>query len=227
MFSFSYHPYIAIIGDIKESKKLQDRNAVQERLLVVLNNINKNYSAVLAAKFVITLGDEFQGLLCEGKNAIYIIEEIQREMYPVRIRFGIGMGEIKTEINPEMALGADGPAFYMARSAIEFLKLHEKKNKTYIADIRIEVDNAEKEIEECLNTIFSLLTVIKRSWTDRQREIIKDTIQYHDGQKKSAERLGITQPSVQRGLAGSDFYVYHDAIRSVNNILKKIRGKNV
>ena len=40
----------------------------------------------------------------------------------MKLRFGIGVGEISTVINPEMALGADGPGYYNARKAIEDLK---------------------------------------------------------------------------------------------------------
>ena len=31
-FFFNYMPYIAIIGDIKDSKKLNDRKKIQEKL---------------------------------------------------------------------------------------------------------------------------------------------------------------------------------------------------
>lgn len=90
-FFFPYIPYIAIIGDIKNSKKIEDRNRVQKKLNEILNDINEKYQDDISAKFIITLGDEFQGLLGDGKNVIEIIEEIQWKMHPVEIRFGIGM----------------------------------------------------------------------------------------------------------------------------------------
>ena len=99
-----YSPYIAIIGDIKESRKINDRNNVQNKLKAVLIKINQKYESAISAKFTITLGDEFQGLLCVGENVIDIIEEIRREMSPVQIRFGIGVGEINTDINSDMSL---------------------------------------------------------------------------------------------------------------------------
>ena len=40
-----------------------------------------------------------------------------------------------------MALGADGPAYYYARNAINLLKENEKKNKKVISDIYIEAEN--------------------------------------------------------------------------------------
>lgn len=226
-FLFSYKPYVAVIGDIKSSKKIEDRKNLQEKLKITLGKINKKYEQDISAKFMITLGDEFQGLLCNGENVFTIVEEIQREMYPVEIRFGFGVGAITTEINPEMAIGADGPGYYKARNAIEFLKKNERKNKIHISDIRIEIDEDKNSIAEMLNTILSLLAVVKNNWTDRQREIIWDMTKYQDGQEKSAERLGIAQSSVQRGLTNGNYYAYKEAMKTISNVLREIRRDNV
>lgn len=222
LFSFSYNPYIAIIGDIKKSKKITDRKSVQEKLRRVLEQVNKKYEKDISAKFMITLGDEFQGLLRGGENVLNIIQDIQMEMYPIIIRFGIGVGEITTNINAEMAIGADGPGYYMARSAIESLKQEELKNRKQSADIKIKIAEEKNKIAEMLNTIFSLMTVIQSNWTDRQREIIMDYRKYKGSQSDCAKRLGITQSSVQRGLNNGNYYAYKDAIDSVNDILGEI-----
>ncbi len=222
LFSFSYNPYIAIIGDIKKSKKITDRKSVQEKLRRVLEQVNKKYEKDISAKFMITLGDEFQGLLRGGENVLNIIQDIQMKMYPIIIRFGIGVGEITTNINAEMAIGADGPGYYMARSAIESLKQEELKNRKQSADIKIKIAEEKNKIAEMLNTIFSLMTVIQSNWTDRQREIIMDYRKYKGSQSDCAKRLGITQSSVQRGLNNGNYYAYKDAIDSVNDILGEI-----
>ena len=52
--------YYAIIGDIKNSKDIENRYEVQEKLKHVLNNVNSNYKDNIKANFLITLGDEFQ-----------------------------------------------------------------------------------------------------------------------------------------------------------------------
>ena len=222
LFSFSYNPYIAIIGDIKKSKKITDRKSVQEKLRRVLEQVNKKYEKDISAKFMTTLGDEFQGLLRGGENVLNIIQDIQMKMYPIIIRFGIGVGEITTNINAEMAIGADGPGYYMARSAIESLKQEELKNRKQSADIKIKIAEEKNKIAEMLNTIFSLMTVIQSNWTDRQREIIMDYRKYKGSQSDCAKRLGITQSSVQRGLNNGNYYAYKDAIDSVNDILGEI-----
>ena len=224
MFFFVFKDsYIAIIGDIKKSKKLNNRNVVQNVFKKVLNNINEKYSKDISSKFMITLGDEFQGLLHDGSNVMNIIEEIQRELYPVEIRFGIGVGQITTDINFDMAIGADGPGYYKAREAIEFLKENERKNKTHASDIRIEIDGDNVETDTMINTILSLLAVVKYSWTDRQREIIWDMMKHQDSQVKSAERLNVAQSSIQRGLINGNYYAYKDAMDTIVMVLKEIK----
>ena len=129
----------AIIGDIKRSKKIENRCEIQEKLKKILDNVNSIYNNDISAKFLITLGDEFQGLLEITAPILEIIKYIQREIYPIKLRFGVGIGNVSTLINHEAAIGADGPAFYAAREMIEFLREQEKKLKKQAADIQISV----------------------------------------------------------------------------------------
>ncbi|GFH89124.1 hypothetical protein IMSAGC002_00369 [Lachnospiraceae bacterium] len=222
LFSFSNHTYAAIIGDIKDSRKLDTRKQIQKNLNHILNQLNTEYSFDISAKFTITLGDEFQGLLHNCTNLLHIIETIQREMYPVKLRFGIGVGEITTDINPELAIGADGPSYYYARKAIHELRNNEKKNKMPSADIRISTANPEHPLTSMFNTTLSLLTVIRDNWTKRQREIIWEYDKFGGSQEDCANRLHISQSSVQRALMNGNYYSYKSAMNNLNNILKEI-----
>ena len=70
-FFFTSNPYIAIIGDIKKSKKIKEREIFQNQLNSILKKVNQLYSSSISSKFTITLGDEFQGLLHSGDYSIY------------------------------------------------------------------------------------------------------------------------------------------------------------
>ncbi|NLJ59106.1 MAG: hypothetical protein GX339_09715 [Tissierellia bacterium] len=226
-FSFKNSPYIAVIGDIRDSKKIKQRSEVQRKLKSILEEINEKYYGDIVSKFMITLGDEFQGLLCKGSNTMDIILEIERKMYPVKIRFGVGIGAITTDINKEMPIGADGPGYYNARKAIDFMKDNEKKKQTNTADIRIEVEGDNQGTTIMINTILSLLTVIKDSWTDRQREIIWDMLEHQDKQVDVAERFNIKQPAVQKSLSKGSYYAYKDALDTISRALAEIRREDV
>ncbi len=222
-FFFNYKPYIAIIGDIIGSKQIKERNVVQKKLNDTLDIINKKFPEAIASKFMITLGDEFQGLLKAGSNTIEIIEYIERKMYPTQIRFGIGVGEITTTINPDIPIGADGPAYYNAREMINNLKEIKRRKKEIDTNIMIGTSN-NNEVDILLNAIFGLCTFIKSKWTNRQREIIYDCMEHGDNQIKAAERLGITQSSVQKNLSNSGYYSYKKTMDTISNVLSEIKG---
>jgi hypothetical protein len=223
-FFFDFTPYIAVVGDIVGSKKIQDRKAIQDKLSKVLYEVNEMYYKDIASKFMITLGDEFQGLLTAGTHALEIIEKIERQMYPTNIRFGIGVGRITTDINPDFPLGADGPAYYSARKMINELKTAEKKKMEAKADIKIEIEN-NLDIAELINTVFSLNTTIKAKWTKRQREIIDAYLNGYGTQSDIAQKIGINQSNVQKALANSNFYTYQKALETVTKILSNIKEK--
>ncbi|MDD3174411.1 MAG: SatD family protein [Herbinix sp.] len=226
-FFLNFDPYIAIIGDIKKSKNIANRKEIQDKLKNVLKEINIKYENDIAAKFMITLGDEFQGLLNNGSAVMNIISEIERKMYPTEIRFGIGVGEITTDIDIEMAIGADGPGYYKAREAIEYLKDSEKKQKAIITDTRIEIDGNNQVATNLINTVLSLISAIKESWTDRQREIISDMLEHQDSQINVANRLNIGQSAAQKSLAGGKYYTYKEALDTITCTLAEIRRENV
>lgn len=221
---FYNKPFIALIGDIKKSKVLKNRNEIQEQLRSVLEDINKKYNKDITAKFLITLGDEFQGLLREGKNLLKIIEEIKMKLYPVELRFGIGVGNITTDIDSERALGADGPGYYCARDAIILLKAKENKRKTAVADIYIKKEGGNGETVELINTVFELMYTMEKSWTDRQREIIWDMLTHQDGQLNTANRLAIRQSTVYKALSACNYYVYKNALEKMEIALGEIQN---
>lgn len=212
--------YIAIIGDIKGSKKLENRSDAQEKLNSILNYVNNRYEKQIAAKFLITLGDEFQGLLSGGEHLIEIVKYIQKQMYPIKIRFGIGIGEIHTEINSEAAIGADGPAYYAARNTIEELHEQEKKLKKQASDMQISLYNRKHVMIDQINAILSLMNIIEESWTDKQRYTVWDMEENGGSQTECAKRMDTTQSTVARRIADSNYITYEHAKESLSGAIK-------
>lgn len=215
--------FVAVIGDMKDSRHLENRKEVQVRLQGILDRLNEKYKDEIVSRFLITLGDEFQGLLSSGKYILDMVNEIRMEMYPVRLRFGIGFGQITTDIRTEMALGADGPGYYRAREAVELLKEREKKKRSVLAELCLKMDETHRDKEILLNTVFDLMYVVESGWTDRQREVIWDMLLHGDGQQNTASRLDITQSTVQKTLAAGSYYTYESALKNVSEILGDIQ----
>ncbi len=214
--------YIAIIGDMKDSKKIENRSQVQEKLSAVLRYVNTAYRADISAKFIITLGDEFQGLLQSKAHILDIVKYIQREMYPVKLRFGIGFGEISTNIFCEAAIGADGPAYYAARETIEQLHEQERKLKKQAADVQVSLyDTDAFEITE-INIILALMKLIEDGWSEKQRLTIWDMEKNGGSQAECAKRMGTTQSTVARRLADGNYLTYKQAREIADKTLKQI-----
>ena len=203
--------YVAIIADIMHSRELEKRAEIQVKLQMTLDAINKRYAKDIASKFTITLGDEFQGVLQAGLPTMKIIETIQSEMSPIQFRFGIGVGRITTEINAEISLGADGPAYHLARDGINEVKNLESKKTEPKTNILIGIEG-DPDTEKTLNTIFTLLWAVKSTWTERQHQIVALYQELQGTQREVADQLGIGQSSVQKSLSNAHFFTYRDTL---------------
>lgn len=206
--------YCAIIGDIIKSKELLDRGSIQTVLNNVLMKINKDYKDSIASDFLITLGDEFQGVLSTPEKVMDIIDIINTEMYPTKIRHGIGYGEIRTSINTYQAIGADGPAYYNARDAVNNLKQTEGKYESVRQLIYLKTGYYDAHVN-LVNACLSICNKIESDWTDKQRKTVKLMRQNKESQSDTARELGINKSSVQKSVRSSKFYYYKHAIETV------------
>ena len=217
--------YLAIIGDIIHSKEMNKtkRNEVQNELRETLNEINEQYSYLIASKFLITIGDEFQGLLLTPDKAVKMIDMIQFKMYPVKIRFGIGIGDLDTDIDRNMALGADGPAYHYARKMVDSLKLLQRTKMGGCSNIMIFSGSEEdRNILELINSNLQLATFIELKWTDKQRQLIKIVYIDEKNQMEAAAELEVVQSSVQRRLKTAGYYEFLGSRELIDKTLKEI-----
>ncbi|CAM3757095.1 SatD family protein [Erysipelothrix urinaevulpis] len=165
--------YIALIGDIINSKDYKNRNKIQDLLRKKINSLNDKYKKDLKSPITITLGDEFQCLIKTVEVCFLIIDELSLYMSlnDVELRFGIGIGTISTDIDENISIGADGPAYWNARFAIEVIhKEHDHRNtSTYL-----KID--DKPQEQFLNSVIRLQDLIRNNWTYSQKEFVYKAI---------------------------------------------------
>lgn len=215
--------FVAIIGDIISSKKIERRNEVQTKLNHILKEVNLLYKDDIQASFLITLGDEFQGLLKQPHNVLKIIEFIQFNMHPVKLRFGIGIGDIDTDFTRNDALGADGPAYHKARQMVEELKSLEKTNKSQCTSIKLSLDK-DKDMEVLINSCLNGISYISRSWTDKQKEVIIELLKgKHIG--TLAEEMELAPSSIYRRLNSSGYYDYTSIRDTITRVLDNKWGE--
>lgn len=209
--------YAALIGDLVESKKLPDRQYVQEQLKQILAELNQEYSSAVASNLTVTLGDEFQGLFKTPDVLLEIADKIKFRMLPVKVRFGIGFGDITTDITRELSIGADGPAYWHARAAIE--SVHDTGGLMIIWD-------EDSPLQQVVNDSLALCDFVESRWRDSQTALIRESIlnfghSLDVSQVKLAELLGITTQAVNQRVQSTGYYQYLGMKNSITRSLKK------
>ena len=209
--------YIAIIGDIISSRELPDRQQVQDTFNKTMQRINLRYHDEIASGFLVTLGDEFQGLLKSGEHILDIIYDIERLMADVPMRFGIGLGDLDTRLNRDRALGADGPAYHRARKAVDYLKAHEESHGSRISNILI----IGEEDQSMLNCLLNMMKCVEDRWAPSQKSVILDYLRYRDRREDAARRLAKKQPNVSRDFNAGYGTAYVEAYDLIQRTLRK------
>ena len=218
--------YLAIIGDIVDSKKItgEQRKQVQYRLETTLDSVNQLYRDYIVSDFLITLGDEFQGLLRPNAPLYEIIsrvvEGINAERYKekfVEVRFGIGLGRILTDIK-RVALGMDGPAFHYARNALDIS--HDRKGHAIV--FRAEPSTIIEQDETTINALLGLLAVSRKFWIHKASKFneILPYLRENKNQRDIASLLDCTQPLVSKQVASAYWNEIKELESTVDALIK-------
>ncbi|MEJ2545499.1 MAG: SatD family protein [Calditrichaceae bacterium] len=119
-----------IISDIIGSRKLNDRERHEWQLFLKSSiiQINEKFSSYIEAPFMITKGDEFQGVLKKIGSVHSIVMEFERLIFPLTMRFGVGHGVIQ-KMGSKIPIEMDGPAFHRAQAALNVALIYAIKER--------------------------------------------------------------------------------------------------
>ena len=200
--------YLALISDVIDSKMVQERFDLQKQLEKALRKMNERFGDYLASCFTLTLGDEFQALLKVDAPVFQIIDTLRSELSPTQLRFGIGLGEIVTAIDPLQSIGADGPAYWNARAAINLV--HQKND---YGNTQIYFSSGEESPNSFVNALIASGEAIRSGWRGSQEEILLDLLKrfvYSENfsQQDLAQSLDINPSALSKRLKSSSIRVY-------------------
>ena len=200
--------YLALIADVIDSKMVQERFDLQKQLEKTLQTMNELFGEFLASNFTLTLGDEFQALLKADAPVFQIIDTLRSELTPTQLRFGIGLGEILTDIDPLQSIGADGPAYWNARAAINLV--HQKND---YGNTQIYFSSAKEKQDFFVNALIASGEAIRSGWRGSQEEILLDLLKrcvYSENfsQQDLAQSLEINPSALSKRLKSSSIRVY-------------------
>ena len=200
--------YLALIADVIDSKMVQERFDLQKQLEKTLQTMNELFGEFLASNFTLTLGDEFQALLKVDAPVFQIIDTLRSELTPTQLRFGIGLGEIVTDIDPLQSIGADGPAYWNARAAINLV--HQKND---YGNTQIYFSCGKEKQDFFVNALIASGEAIRSGWRGSQEEILLDLLKrcvYSENfsQQDLAQSLEINPSALSKRLKSSSIRVY-------------------
>lgn len=217
--------FIAVIGDLIKSKEIESRAEIQSKLRMTLDNMNRDYASMIASDFTITLGDEFQGVLNHGSSILEILDRIKFEMKPVEIRFGIGIGEIVTEMDRNQSLGADGPAYWNAREAI----ITVRDNNDYETSKVNIVGERDSQWLKVVNESLRMCDFLESKWRDTQAEFIHLMIKNYGydtdtKQKDISENFRMSSQMVNKKIQNTGYYNYIRLKREIGIMIESEMG---
>lgn len=192
---------IAVIADVVRSRRIAvtERSQLQEDLETFLSRLNKRHSKFVLARFVITTGDEFQGLLSAATPIPDLLWEMEQELR-VTLRVGIGLGTLLTPLHRSAAVGMDGPAWHQARDAIMAAKKRKKLGGVFVG--------FDKD-DPLLNGLARLLRHFRDSLVPSQRQTLA---RLRSLQKQSAlvGDLAPTKQAVHERVKSASWPVYQE-----------------
>lgn len=198
--------YLAAIGDLIGSRKMDERSSVQERLRSTLDQVNEEIDESLAAPIKLTGGDEWKMLVRKSSRVTEVIDRISDALHPAQARWGIGWGKLDTPLSRDVG-ALDGPCFHNARAAIQ----EAAQERAWVR-----VAGFSPLHDEVLTALFDVLGALRASWTDHQVEYVRAV--RGRTQEEAAQKLGISRTGVVKGLGRANYTEYRrglDAIRSM------------
>lgn len=204
--------YVALIGDIRGSRDVDDRQEVQTEFKRVVDALNEQVaSSAIASPFTVTTGDEFQVLLTDASAAVDAAVAASDRFHPARLRFGIGRGGLDTELNPTQAIGMDGPCFHRARDAIDSAR----EDGAWLR-----VAGWSDGLEAHVNAMFDLVQGVREDWTDRQAEFAL-ALAEAGTQNRVADRYDVSKSTVSESLSAGHVKAVRAAERSLATVLRQ------
>ncbi len=200
--------YLAIIGDIRDSRQASDRVGLQKDLERALDIVNRRLADRLAAGFLMTLGDEFQGLLSSPPDLMDALVTLEDTLSFTAVRYGAGRGTLSTELK-EQAVGMDGPCFHHARSALGRSK-ERKRSFT--------VEGFGDRQDAILNGMLGLIAALRSGWTKKQADIVA-RVRRAGTQKEVAMALGVSPSVVSEALSATHYAEVTEAERAVTGMI--------
>lgn len=209
-----------LMGDIIASRAYEDAASLHKAFNAGVRAFNKRYGKAIVSPLTITLGDEFQGLVCDLQTAFRIAHGMRLHFLieGVACRFVVSNGAVETKINAKEAWNMMGPGLAKARE-----RLGDKQDPSAYRFVCEE----EPLLEGALNTFGYALSEIETDWTETQ---LKYVAAHFADEEKSYEDLagvfGVSGRNVYKVMNAARMHLYERQLNSVGEVLAHLDGED-
>jgi len=186
--------YLVVSGDIRRSRDLPDRAALQAQLEAALDRANARFAADMAVPLSVVQGDAFQGLLARPDRVIPLLVDLEIALRPATFRTGLGWGEVTTPVRPATA-SMDGPAFHRAAEALDTARRH---------DLWLVTRGLPPVAGEVVDGVAGLLGAVRFDWSEARWRAV-DARRRHPTAKDAAAAAGVSPSAMSRALRSAHF----------------------
>jgi hypothetical protein len=194
-------PCLALIADIVDSRRFRgsQRTAVQRSFDATVRQLNRQYPAELLAPFVISRGDEFQGILLAPAIIPDLVWNLESWFAVADLRIGLGYGTLEMPPGPNV-LQLDGQALHRAREALELAAKAKRLGGVFSG-----FDGGDP----VLNGIARLLRRQRERMSARQRDVV-GYLRQGLTQMAIARKLKLTKQAISDHARAAGWDVYHE-----------------
>lgn len=203
--------WVVVTADIIGSRRIEPHERLREAVALALDAFNRTWAAGIAVPFSVAAGDEVQGVLRPDSSVFAMVRRLRWALRsaplrpPVRLRVGLGWGEIETPLSRASSWEMDGLAFHLARRALAGAggAPGGKGEATRFA-------GPDPHHEAWVNVALSLVDAIMNRWTEDQWEAVSayDRLGTYPA---AARELGIAFQNVQKRCAAARWRVVREA----------------
>ena len=172
----------------------KSRKAAENRADEWAADLNANFEDELTRPFVLTLGDEIQGVTGTPRAIVEILLGGAKEN---AWWLGVGIGKVEMPL-PQTAARSRGPAFYNAREAVEAAKRSHHGFAVRAENARLATD---------IQTVLELLAfLIRRRGHDPMRWRAVEMAKEGKSTVQVGRAFGISQQAASKRLRNAGFY---------------------
>ena len=184
-----------VLGDVVGSREIDDRAAFRGQLSDARNAVTDACGEDFVAGPSVLKGIDEVGAVLTRLGRLYdVVVTMNDRLHPHAIRLAVASGEIEFGATDDVAR-MDGEAVHRATELLEGVE----------ADgLWFGLDTGTEPLDTAVADEINLLVHLRRSWTDRQREVVT-RYERTGTQRAVADELGVSQQAVSTVLQGASW----------------------